>query len=81
MPAPKKDEMLARPEWLEDFQAWVSRLSPAILADLIDVLALELRESTSDVATGSFRGYARPTVAARGQRERTRAHASRFNDV
>jgi len=44
MPPPNVDAMGGRPEWLENFQAWVARLSPATLADLIDVLALELRE-------------------------------------
>jgi hypothetical protein len=41
----------------------VPRLSPVILDDLIDVLAIELRETTSDVVTGSFRRHARPAGA------------------
>jgi len=41
---PEVDVKLGRPEWLEDFQAWVARQSPATIVDLIDVLALELRE-------------------------------------
>lgn len=44
MPRPNVDAMIGRPEWLENFQAWVARLSPATIADLIDVVALELRE-------------------------------------
>lgn len=44
MPSPNVDATCRRPDWLENFQAWVSRLSPATLADLIDVLALELGE-------------------------------------
>ena len=44
MSRPKVDVMFGRPEWLENFRAWAARLSPATLAELIDVLALELRE-------------------------------------
>lgn len=45
MPLLKVDATLGRPGWLENFQACVARLSPAILADLIDVLSLELRRA------------------------------------
>lgn len=35
---------LTRPDWLHSFHAWVAGLSPASLADVIAVLAAELRE-------------------------------------
>lgn len=44
MPGSDVNVNLGRPEWLEDFKAWVARQSPATIVDLIDVLALELRE-------------------------------------
>ena len=44
MPVPRSDAAFGQPEWLENFQAWVASLSPATLADLLEVLALELRE-------------------------------------
>ena len=42
------DETTGRPDWLVNFRAWVTRLSPAAIADLIDVLALELHERNVD---------------------------------
>ena len=42
------DETARRPDWLVNFRAWVTRLSPAAIADLIDVLALELHERNVD---------------------------------
>ena len=44
MPRGKADATFGRPEWLENFRAWVARLSPATIVDLIDMLAVELRE-------------------------------------
>jgi hypothetical protein len=62
MPLPNVDVTCRRPDWLENFQAWVARLSPATLADLIDVLALELRER--DVGDHQALGEAAETVRA-----------------
>lgn len=48
MLVPNADAAFRRPDWLENFQMWVARLSPAILADLIEVVALELRKRDID---------------------------------
>jgi hypothetical protein len=54
--------MFGRADWLENFQAWVARLSPTALADLIDVLAVELRER--DVGDHQALGQAAAMVRA-----------------
>ena len=43
LPLPQAGVAPGRPAWLPNFHAWVARLSPEGLADLIDVLAVELR--------------------------------------
>lgn len=48
MPIPKSNEILDRPAWLVNFQAWVARLSPSTIADLIDLLAIELDRRHAD---------------------------------
>jgi len=54
MTIPTSDEILDRPAWLVNFQAWVARLSPSTIAGLIDVLATELdkRNANQDPAPG-----------------------------
>ena len=44
MSVPGAEPTVRQPNWMDDFQAWVTRLSPAALADLIDVLAVELQD-------------------------------------
>ena len=44
MSLPRASIAVSSPDWLKNFRGWVARLPPAILADLVDVLALELRE-------------------------------------
>ena len=63
MPRPTVDAMFERPEWLENFRAWAARLSPATIAELIDVLALELGER--DVGQRPARGEAADLARAR----------------
>jgi hypothetical protein len=41
---PRGHVALGRPDWLENLEGWVARVAPAILADVIDVLAAQLRE-------------------------------------
>ena len=43
MSVPGAEPAVRQPNWMRDFRAWVARLSPAALADLIDVLAVELQ--------------------------------------
>jgi hypothetical protein len=38
------DVTSGRPDWLHSFQAWAAGLSPETLADVLDVLAAQLRE-------------------------------------
>jgi hypothetical protein len=66
MPRPNVDAMCERPKWLENFQAWVARLSPATIAELIDVLTLELRARDAGehpgLGEGADRAQARQLV-------------------
>lgn len=43
MSVPGAEPAFRQPNWMHDFRAWVARLSPAAVADLIDVLAVELQ--------------------------------------
>jgi hypothetical protein len=58
----------ARPDWLLNLEAWAARLSPADLARVVDVLALELRRrDIGDHDTGQGRrGHATSADGARG---------------
>ena len=48
MSIPKSNDVLDPPAWLVNFQAWVARLSPSTIAELIDVLTLELHQRKAD---------------------------------
>ena len=66
MPLPEVATTSGRSDWLDNFQAWAARPSPATVADLIDVLGRSCEWDIGDQeALGKAAGTAREHLGVR----------------